>query len=57
MNILRELGFTGKQVTVETGNTAIKVRKLETQKRLINEDINIYSNMKIYSINMKIGLR
>ena len=52
MNILRELGFTGKQVTVETGNTTVKVRKLETRKKLINEDINIDSNTRMILENV-----
>ena len=52
MNILRELGFTGKQVTVETGNTTVKVRKLETRKKLINEDINIDSNTRMLLENV-----
>ena len=46
MNILRELGLSGKQVTVEIGNTTVKVRKLETHKRLINVDINIDNNTR-----------
>ena len=40
MNILRELGFTEKQVTVDIGNTTVKLRKLEIHKRLISVDGN-----------------
>ena len=46
MNILRELGLSGKQVTVEIGNTTVKIRKIETHKRLINGDINIDNNTR-----------
>ena len=45
-------GFTRKQVTVETGNTTVKVRQLKAQKRLLNEYINIDSNTRMFLENV-----
>ena len=46
MNILRELRFIGKQTTLGTGDKTVKVKALEINKRLINEDIHIDSNTR-----------